>query len=159
MVADLAAQVRIRAAREQKPCQPGVVRDACRTVERALEGRRGLMLGLEETSIGIRAGVEQRLRRTDEVVLAAQTQIAREAEVREGVPAIRPARYRSQSGVLNQQPPHAVVIAQDRTRVDVAYRDLRMGGEDRLRIIEGARWMVCARRTGRDDELVSHCVW
>src|SRR5438552_6114845 len=90
---------------------------------------------------GIRAGpgIEQRLGRPHETRRSGgiESQVLREAQVGERIPAARAGLHGGVPGVELEEPPHGGIVTEDGGRMDVAARDLRVRRQDRIGALEG----------------------
>ena len=107
-----------------------------------------------------RAAIEQDPRGANESAVRIAAQVAREAEVGERIPVVEAAGLGGGAGVLFDEAPHGRRVAENRGEVHVLPRDLRMRGEDGLRLLEpaGAVWRTVDRHTGGFGESVARIV-
>ena len=156
------AVVGVGAAFEQQARQRRVVRHARGTVERTLEHRGRRVPRLVEAGVCRRTGVEQPRRRADERAGPGtiDTQVAREAQVRERVPAAGPAAHGGRRGICRQACGDGAVVAEDGGGMDRRADDVGMRLPDALRLFEATRRVRHLERHGSGfDEGVDDRGW
>src|SRR5262245_26136173 len=106
------------------------MRDAGRAVERRLEFR--MRPRCPESRVGIGSGIEQRGRGTDESVASrgVKAQVLGQAQVDEGVHAVRISFHRGGAAIELKKPPYSRIVTKDGCRVDSAGGDRWMRGEN-----------------------------
>src|SRR5207249_11364200 len=131
--------VRVGAPLEQEARELRMMRHAGRAVQRAFPLGLGPMIHLVPPRIRAGPGIEQRPRGPHEARRSGtvEPQVLRETQVGERIPAARAALHRGVPGVELEEPLYGGIVTEDRGRMDVAARDLRVRRQDRLGALEG----------------------
>ena len=104
-----------------------------------------------ESRVRARARLEQRFRRVHEAAASRriETEISREAEMRERVPVARAALRGRVPGIQIQKASHRGRVAEYRRRMDVADLRVQDGPAESLRALEGSRRVTAVHPNAR----------
>ena len=145
--------VRVGAPLEQQPRQRRVMRNAGGAVQGRLE--LGVLSLRPEPGIGIGSGVEQGPGRSQKGIGSrrVEPEVLRETQIGERIAAVGDTLRSDVRRIALEDPAHGRVVAEDRGRVEVAARELRVRDQDLLGAVQGAM-PECGLEQGRPE--ISH---
>lgn len=149
--------VGIGAAIEEEFCEAGMAGDSGGSVDGAFESGAWSRVvdHFVPAGVGAGSGVEEKGCRVDEGFGTGfvEAEIAGKAEVREGVPLVRPAFGGGVLRMFGEKSFDCSVVCEDGCGVDVGGRDVRVAGEDEFGVFECAGAVpVVARDAGHLDK-------